>query len=308
MIGGRGLTKGGPDGRYRRARPEGRGDPEDAGRVLRQGPSQSVAGGPRGHCGRLGPQSETATRRAGRVDPWLVRRVASLRGWTRTRVRVTSGRRGGGEPAVSPGSDAVGREGGRRWVRMDFLEQVERVRRAREVRRPWAMCKSTPGADGVGLARQHAQGEGKRALLPAVLNRPAFTVLARHVRGALAGGAVVHRGDRPDVVGLSKPGQRPRPRLTTPRCWRSSAGCTPDPRSPTSPREPTCARWAAGYGPVSASASSTRRLRVEVSDDGVGGVPAHGALTALRDRVESVGGTVTISSPAGAGTTITAVL
>jgi hypothetical protein len=40
-------------------------------------------------------------------------------------------------------------------------------------------------------------------LLPAVLDRPAFTVLARHVRGALAGGAVVHRGDRPDVVGLS---------------------------------------------------------------------------------------------------------
>jgi hypothetical protein len=71
----------------------------------------------------------------------------------------------------------LGREGGRRWVRLDFLEQVERVRRAREVRR---------------LARQHARGEGKRALLPAVLNRPAFTVLARHVRGALAKGAVAH--------------------------------------------------------------------------------------------------------------------
>jgi len=40
-------------------------------------------------------------------------------------------------------------------------------------------------------------------LLPAVLDRPAFTVLARHVRGALAGGAVVHRGARPDIVGLS---------------------------------------------------------------------------------------------------------
>jgi signal transduction histidine kinase len=50
------------------------------------------------------------------------------------------------------------------------------------------------------------------------------------------------------------------------------------------------------------------RLCVEVSDDGVGGVPVTGALTALRDRVESVGGTVTISSPAGAGTTITAML
>ena len=50
------------------------------------------------------------------------------------------------------------------------------------------------------------------------------------------------------------------------------------------------------------------RLCVEVSDDGVGGVPATGALTALRDRVESVGGTVTISSPPGAGTTVTAML
>jgi len=50
------------------------------------------------------------------------------------------------------------------------------------------------------------------------------------------------------------------------------------------------------------------RLCVEVSDDGVGGVPVNGTLTALRDRVESVGGSVTITSPPGAGTTITAVL
>jgi signal transduction histidine kinase len=50
------------------------------------------------------------------------------------------------------------------------------------------------------------------------------------------------------------------------------------------------------------------RLLVEVSDDGVGGVPLAGALTALRDRVESVGGSVTISSPPGAGTTVTAML
>jgi signal transduction histidine kinase len=50
------------------------------------------------------------------------------------------------------------------------------------------------------------------------------------------------------------------------------------------------------------------RLCVEVSDDGVGGVPVAGALTALRDRVESVGGTVTISSRSGAGTTVMAML
>jgi hypothetical protein len=40
-------------------------------------------------------------------------------------------------------------------------------------------------------------------LLPAVLDRPAFTVLARHHRGSLVGGAVVHRGRDPEVVGLS---------------------------------------------------------------------------------------------------------
>jgi signal transduction histidine kinase len=50
------------------------------------------------------------------------------------------------------------------------------------------------------------------------------------------------------------------------------------------------------------------RLHVEVTDDGVGGVPVNGALTALRDRVESVGGTVTITSLPGAGTTVTAVI
>jgi signal transduction histidine kinase len=55
-------------------------------------------------------------------------------------------------------------------------------------------------------------------------------------------------------------------------------------------------------------ADRSGRLCVEVSDDGVGGVPVAGALTALRDRVESVGGTVTISSPSGTGTTVTAVL
>jgi hypothetical protein len=39
-------------------------------------------------------------------------------------------------------------------------------------------------------------------LLPGVLDLSAFTVLARHSRGSLVGGAVVHRGDR-SVVGLS---------------------------------------------------------------------------------------------------------
>ncbi len=49
------------------------------------------------------------------------------------------------------------------------------------------------------------------------------------------------------------------------------------------------------------------QLRIEVSDDGVGGVP-DGGLTALRDRVTSVGGRLQVHSPIGGGTTITAVV
>ena len=48
-------------------------------------------------------------------------------------------------------------------------------------------------------------------------------------------------------------------------------------------------------------------ISIDVSDDGVGGVPESG-LTALRDRVRSVGGQMTVSSPAAAGTTVTALL
>jgi signal transduction histidine kinase len=47
-------------------------------------------------------------------------------------------------------------------------------------------------------------------------------------------------------------------------------------------------------------------LRLSVRDDGVGGVdPAAGSgLVGLRDRAEAIGGTITVESPAGAGTTV----
>jgi signal transduction histidine kinase len=47
-------------------------------------------------------------------------------------------------------------------------------------------------------------------------------------------------------------------------------------------------------------------LRVEVRDDGVGGAdPARGTgLTGLADRVEALGGTIEITSPAGSGTAV----
>ena len=49
-------------------------------------------------------------------------------------------------------------------------------------------------------------------------------------------------------------------------------------------------------------------VRVEVADDGIGGVPQDAPLLALRDRVLSVGGTLAVQSPPGAGTTIVAVI
>ena len=49
------------------------------------------------------------------------------------------------------------------------------------------------------------------------------------------------------------------------------------------------------------------RLTVRVTDDGVGGIP-DGGLTALRDRVASVGGSLQVDSPVGGGTTISAVV
>jgi hypothetical protein len=51
-------------------------------------------------------------------------------------------------------------------------------------------------------------------------------------------------------------------------------------------------------------------LRVQVRDGGAGGAdPSRGSgLTGLRDRVEAVGGNMTVDSPAGAGTVLTVLL
>lgn len=49
-------------------------------------------------------------------------------------------------------------------------------------------------------------------------------------------------------------------------------------------------------------------LRVAVRDDGIGGVPAGIGLTALRDRVGSVGGRLTVTCGSAGGTTVEAVL
>jgi signal transduction histidine kinase len=51
-------------------------------------------------------------------------------------------------------------------------------------------------------------------------------------------------------------------------------------------------------------------LSIDVVDDGIGGAnPASGGgLTGLSDRIEAAGGTLTIASVAGGGTTLSASL
>ena len=57
-------------------------------------------------------------------------------------------------------------------------------------------------------------------------------------------------------------------------------------------------------------AFENERLRLSILDDGIGGAdPGRGSgLTGLRDRVEALGGTLTIESGSGAGTSVTATL
>jgi signal transduction histidine kinase len=63
------------------------------------------------------------------------------------------------------------------------------------------------------------------------------------------------------------------------------------------------ARTSAAHLDVHASGGA---VHLSIRDDGVGGAdPAGGSgLVGLRDRVEALGGTMTIHSPAGAGTSV----
>ncbi len=61
-------------------------------------------------------------------------------------------------------------------------------------------------------------------------------------------------------------------------------------------------------GPVDGRSDPALRamVRVAIRDDGVGGAdPAHGSgLVGLSDRIEALGGTFEVTSPAGDGTTL----
>ena len=68
------------------------------------------------------------------------------------------------------------------------------------------------------------------------------------------------------------------------------------------------AKYAGASGATVRVSRENGRARVEVGDDGVGGAdPAAGSgLRGLTDRVEALGGTLSIESPAGGGTRVSA--
>jgi len=68
------------------------------------------------------------------------------------------------------------------------------------------------------------------------------------------------------------------------------------------------AKYAEADGVSVSAVADASMLHIQVSDDGVGGATAGGGsgLVGLRDRVEALSGQLSVSSPAGVGTTITA--
>jgi signal transduction histidine kinase len=68
------------------------------------------------------------------------------------------------------------------------------------------------------------------------------------------------------------------------------------------------AKYAHATAAAVSVARTDRGLAIEIADDGVGGADANGGsgLRGLADRVEALGGHLLVTSPAGAGTVVTA--
>jgi signal transduction histidine kinase len=68
------------------------------------------------------------------------------------------------------------------------------------------------------------------------------------------------------------------------------------------------AKYAHATAAAVSVARTERGVAIEIADDGVGGADANGGsgLRGLADRVEALGGHLLVTSPAGAGTVVTA--
>ena len=68
------------------------------------------------------------------------------------------------------------------------------------------------------------------------------------------------------------------------------------------------AKYAQANAAAVSVARTDRGVAIEIADDGVGGADANGGsgLRGLADRVEALGGHLLVTSPAGAGTVVTA--
>ncbi len=108
--------------------------------------------------------------------------------------------------------------------------------------------------------------------------------------------ALATRSAVPVTVSADMAGDRPPPAIESVAYFVAAEAIT------------NVAKHAPGPARVEIDLDATH-LTVRVIDEGPGGAdPAGSGLSGLRNRVESVDGTLTIESPSGGGTTITAVL
>jgi hypothetical protein len=107
---------------------------------------------------------------------------------------------------------------------------------------------------------------------------------------------LVARGTRPDEVFARSP---TRSDGCSRSIWRTCAATSPTARSPSSPAQ------GSAFPNIELDARDSI-LQLAIRDDGVGGAdPRRGSgLVGLSDRIEALGGTFQVTSPAGHGTTV----
>ena len=255
----------------------------------------------RGHRARA---RREAPRRA-RPRPGAARRPRARRGGRRRgepRARELAPAGGAARPARRGARLARPHRRGRRRRAAAARARPPRRRAAAPARDPArAPARPRPGSATSDARSSELLAEADAEVVGALEE---LRALARGIHPAI----LTEEGLAPALAALAR--RAPVPveltvcaRSACPRRSRRRPTSSPARRSPTSPSTPT---------PPASTIDVTRangRLAIEITDDGVGGADADGAgLRGLRDRVEALDGRLSVESPRGGGTRVTAAI